>query len=315
MLRFSTDTNKNFVLGSTSLGTDAAIITDDRSQATATLELLCPVCGWPLRHFGTGDYYVPGNFKMITPISCCSRCGAVYRNLDNEQIRSHYDAASYTDPRQEENYYRKRIKFFRFLVSLAVRAAGRVPMTCLDFGCSYGHLLHLLREKGCTAYGIELCDQARDLCGQNGLQVYSSIDELGAPLRFDLITMIDSLYYVSEPRVLLRQLRDRLTADGILMIRIANRNWILHLLKKVARTEYFGYWLGDAILGYTKPALEMLLRTTGYKILCTSYHEAGKNHAGWLTRMGYWIGSGVSRATLGKLVISPGIIVVAAKQS
>lgn len=313
MLHFSTAINKKLALGAIgSARTRTAIISDRPGQEMTRDELLCPVCDSPLRHFGSGDYYVPGNFKMVTPIFHCSKCGAVYRKLEREQIQSHYDAASYTDPRQEENYYQKRINFFRFLFSLAVRTAGRVPVNCLDIGCSYGHLLQLLSQQGCHAYGTEICKQARDLCRQHGLQVFGSLDELGVPARFDLITMIDSLYYVPEPRVLLRQVRDRLNDDGILVIRVANRNWILRLLK-MARKDYFGYWLGDAILGYTKPSLEMLLQNTGYRILDTLYREEGKSHAGCLTRMGYWISSGITRATLGKLVISPGIIVVAAK--
>jgi SAM-dependent methyltransferase len=263
--------------------------------------------------FGTADYYLPAIPRILTALFQCPDCGALYRLLEERQLRSHYDASTYTNPRFEDQFRKQRTRFFRHLASLATRHAG-VPGTCLDFGCSYGHLLLLLREMGSNVCGIELCDQARNICQSHELCVFKSLDELHPSLRFDLVTFIDSLYYVPDPRTLLQSLRERLSPDGRVLIRVANRNWILQFLKSVRHRTEFGSWLGDAIIGYSKSNLELLLRKTGYRVIGTRYWEPGKVHADWKTQMFYWTTSAITCASFGSIAVSPGIIVVAEKQ-
>src|SRR5262249_50105035 len=203
----------------------------------------CPVCGQGTRYFGTGHYYLPEVPSMTTDLFQCS-CGTICRNLPAERILAHYDVASYTDPREEERFYRGRIEFFRLLISLARRHIGQTPERCLDFGSSYGHLLLLLREEGCDTYGVEVCERPRLMSERHGLKTYRRIEEIDDCVRFDLITLIDSLYYVCSPIGLLTELRSRLTNKGVLVIRIANRNWLLRLLKIIFRKEHFFRLLG-----------------------------------------------------------------------
>jgi SAM-dependent methyltransferase len=281
---------------------------------TSDGKLLCPICRHRMSDFGAADYYLPGIAKMLTPLLRCKYCGAVCRCLDKDDPRGHCDVASYTDPAFEEAYRRQRTRFFRGLISLVARETREFPKSCLDFGCSYGHLLLLLRDMGCETYGIEQCDQARKMCQRHGFHVYPSVDELDGSLQFDLITLIDSLYYVSDPRLLLSDLRKRLTDNGRMLIRIANRNWILNSLNRLGRREYFASWLGDATIGYTRRTLDVLLRNTGYRIVGTHYWEPGKQHSDLLRRMFYLTSSVITSASLGSVVISPGITVIAAKQ-
>ena len=274
----------------------------------------CPICDQNMNYFGTADYYVPGIPRMVTSLFSCRCCGTLRRNLSEGQIRSHYDAASYTDPQMEDRFHRQRINFFRSLVSFVTREAGRPPRRCLDFGCSYGHFLRLLSEMDCDTYGIELCQQALDICQHHGLRVYGLLDELDGSGRFDLITLIDSLYYVPDPKALLTDLRERLADDGLLLIRIANRNWIAHLLKNVGRRNHFGNVLGDAIVGYSSSTVDALLRSTGYRVVRTRYWESGKANLGAAKKIFYWLSTVITYASRGSVAISPGIIVLAAKQ-
>ena len=290
----------------------AAVFAAPQTAANASRPR-CPICENGMTSFGTADYYLPGIPKMLTALFRCSDCGALYRPLEEHKLRSHYDASTYTNPLFEDQFRTQRTRFFRNLVSLATRDAG-VPGTFLDFGCSYGHLLLLLRDMGSAVYGIELCDQARSICQNYALCVHKSLDELQPSLHFDLITLIDSLYYLADPRSLLESLRNRLSHNGRLLIRVANRNWILQWLKRVGHRTDFSSWLGDAIIGYSKSNLELLLRKTGYRVISTHYWEPGKVHADWKTKIFYWATSAITCASFGLIAISPGIIMVAEKQ-
>lgn len=252
---------------------------------------------------------------MLTPLFLCGSCGALSRQVSEEEIRSHYDVASYTDPQYEDRFSRQRINFFRSLVSLVTRHSGRPPRNCLDFGCSYGHFLLVLQEMHWDTCGIERSERARNICQNHNLRVHGGLDELKGSEQFDLISLIDSLYCVSDPKILLSKLRERLTDDGLLLIRIANRNWIVHLLKSVGRREHFDRWLGDAIVCYSKSTLNALLRSSGYRIVSTHYWEPGKENLGWRRKIFYWVSTVITCASLGSIVISPGIIVLAAKEA
>jgi hypothetical protein len=86
------------------------------------------------------------------------------------------------------------------------------------------------------------------------------------------------------------------------------------MLKTAAHHKQFDNWLGDAIVGYSKPALELLLQSTGYRILSTHYMERGKHHPDWSRRLSYLLGTSITYVSLGSVVMSPGIIVLATKQ-
>lgn len=247
---------------------------------------------------------------MTTDLFHCS-CGTICRNLPDEQILAHYDVASYTDPREEERFYRGRIEFFRFLISLARRHIGQSPDSCLDVGCSYGHLLLLLREEGCDAYGLEVCERSRLMCERLELKTYRKMAEIDDCVRFDLITIIDSLYYVISPTSLLTELHHRLTHNGVLVVRIANRNWLLRLLKILLCKKHFSRLLGDAIVGYDKKSVVRLLDSCGYQVVEMRYRESGKRIVGLKMKAFYFLTTAITCLSLGSIPISPGIVVVA----
>ncbi len=278
------------------------------------MEVLCPVCERSMRYFGTADYYLPDIPRMDTPLFTCAGCGALYRNIDECEICRHCDETSYVKPAMEERFREQRTNFFKALITLATRTAGHAPRKCLDFGCSYGHLLLLLRDLGCRVCGVEVARQARDVCQTHHLQVSCNFDALDGSEQFDLITLIDSLYYLPRPKPVLSKLRTQLADGGLLLIRVANRNWILRMLKIAAHREHFDNWLGDAIVGYSKPALELLLHNTGYRILSTHYIERGKRHPDWPRRLSYLLGTSITYGSFGTVIMSPGIIVLATKQ-
>ena len=188
----------------------------------------CPVCGNRMEYWGTGDYYGPGTPMFPAPLSRCCSCKAIRRDLPSEVIASHCDAASYTNLKNEDRFHRARA---------SSRSCTRWPKNAWQdqsppastSAPSYGHFLQILKGHGSDATGIEIVDTVRTSSQEKGLTVFKSLAELTEHKmnrNFDLIAMIDSLYYVDDPRHTLRSMRRVLAKDGVLLLRFANRNWI-----------------------------------------------------------------------------------------
>ena len=239
----------------------------------------CPVCGSRMKYWGTGDYYGPGTPMFPAPLSRCCSCKAIRRDLPSEVITSHCDAASYTNLKNERPLPPSTAPFFEVLYSLAKKCAARPIATCLDFGSSYGHFLQILKGHGSDATGIEIVDTVRTSSQEKGLTVFKSLAEMTEhkmSQNFDLIAMIDSLYYVDDPRHTLRSMRRFLAKDGVLLLRFANRNWITWFLRRVCRKTHYDYWLGDAAIAYGRKSIQRLLADSGFSIVRWVYWEHGK---------------------------------------
>jgi methionine biosynthesis protein MetW len=80
----------------------------------------------------------------------------------------------------------------------------------LDLGCGTGELLaHLMRERGCTGYGVELDDANVQACVARGVNVIQLNLEEGLALfgdsSFDVVLQIDTLQHLRNTEVMLRE--------------------------------------------------------------------------------------------------------------
>lgn len=80
----------------------------------------------------------------------------------------------------------------------------------LDLGCGTGELLaHLMRERGCSGYGVELDDANVQACVARGVNVIQQNLEEGLALfadsSFDVVLQIDTLQHLRNTEVMLRE--------------------------------------------------------------------------------------------------------------
>jgi methionine biosynthesis protein MetW len=80
----------------------------------------------------------------------------------------------------------------------------------LDLGCGDGALLaHLIRERGCTGYGVEIDDTNVHACVARGVNVIQLNLEEGlamfADASFDVVLQIDTLQHLRNVEVMLRE--------------------------------------------------------------------------------------------------------------
>ncbi len=180
---------------------------------------------------------------------------------------------SYSDlsSTHRSSYYEKYIDMIMGLPGVK----GRRPLKVLDFGCGYGFFLKALvnRLNGqAEIHGIELdkdvCQKARN--NLNTDRVYS-VDLTGdahtVPQNyFDVITMLDVLEHLHDPRSYLKKLASCANDTGYLLLsttniesfnaRLYGDRWILH--SPPYHTYYFGPRSIKAILEQSGWELRML---------------------------------------------------------
>jgi methionine biosynthesis protein MetW len=80
----------------------------------------------------------------------------------------------------------------------------------LDLGCGTGELLaHLIRERGCSGYGVEIDDANVQACVERGVNVIQLNLEEGlavfADRSFDVVLQIDTLQHLRNAEIMLRE--------------------------------------------------------------------------------------------------------------
>ena len=80
----------------------------------------------------------------------------------------------------------------------------------LDLGCGTGELLaHLIRERGCSGYGVEIDDANVQACVERGVNVIQLNLEEGLALfgdrSFDVVLQIDTLQHLRNAEIMLRE--------------------------------------------------------------------------------------------------------------
>jgi 2-polyprenyl-3-methyl-5-hydroxy-6-metoxy-1,4-benzoquinol methylase len=103
--------------------------------------------------------------------------------------------------------------------SFALRRGQRL----LDFGCGSGDVAALCVGLGMEVFGVEPDPKARDAAAARGLKAAPSLKELVPDGRgFDRIILRHVLEHVPDPVATLRELGERLTAHGRLLVAVPN---------------------------------------------------------------------------------------------
>jgi methionine biosynthesis protein MetW len=94
----------------------------------------------------------------------------------------------------------------QLLIARLVPPGSRV----LDLGCGDGAMLdHLVRERGCTGYGVEIADANIQACVARGVNVIQlNLDEglaMFGDASFDVVLQIDTLQHLRNAEVMLRE--------------------------------------------------------------------------------------------------------------
>jgi 2-polyprenyl-3-methyl-5-hydroxy-6-metoxy-1,4-benzoquinol methylase len=89
----------------------------------------------------------------------------------------------------------------------------------LDVGAATGFFLDLAKKRGFDVHGVEISSFAAAQGREKGLDVRSgTLADLGREESYDVITLLDVIEHVSDPRVELKRVYEHLSAEGLLVI-------------------------------------------------------------------------------------------------
>lgn len=191
----------------------------------------------------------------------CKTCGLVYVNprLGDEELKEFY-----------ENDYRKIYGGDNSLAAehahakTAMELLWQVPgETFLDIGCSTGQLVKQMQVKRCLiSHGIEPNIKHCTIAKNAGLNVLPvGIENYNPGMRFDIITMLNTLEHVTGPAKMLGKVHSLLSDNGYFLVSVPN----LHNTHINIPVDAF---LSNAHLyNFTPATLGMMMQQHGFKLL------------------------------------------------
>ncbi|MBP7507746.1 MAG: class I SAM-dependent methyltransferase [Prolixibacteraceae bacterium] len=270
----------------------------------------CPVCNNKTLTISGSSRNSKDQSNLHLLIYYCEKCNSYIREISEERILAILGEAEYTKIQNEELQFYSRINFFAYLFSLASKFS-KSPNNWLDYGCSYGHFMTYLSKKGLLCTGIEISDKVRNYALSLGLDVKKQLSDLAESQLFDIVSIIDTLYYLRNPHTLLEEIHHRLRDNGIIILRVQNRNWLMKVDNFISNGRIFNS-LGDMVISYSEKSLKLLLKANGFKILKFSVREKGKQRNTSIACF-YFITQVIYHLTFGLINLVPGFIVIARK--
>jgi SAM-dependent methyltransferase len=172
-------------------------------------------------------------------------------------------------------------------------------------------MMDFLNSMGIYVDGVEVNERMLSYCNQKKLNVFQYLNQIPANKKYDVISAIDSIYYLKNPKEALNEMYAKLNEGGILIIRISNRNWLAKLRRPFYKNP--AKVLGDATIAYSRQAIKRLLQEANFKDVEFHYEEKGKIIKPYPRKAFYRISTLLTKASFNLLRITPGVIAIAKK--
>lgn len=210
----------------------------------------------------------------------CKRCGMIFRYPfpTYEEIVGFYDEGyysgknqySYADERKvrgSEIVWEKRIKK---LVEIYEKENSKKPSSILDIGCAFGGLLEVARDKfGLKPFGVEVSEYSSKYARERGIEVFrGNVEDIDlGEEKFDIITMIEVIEHLMEPKKVIEKVYGANTRGGLFLVQTANIEG--------GQSKFWGdryhYYLPGHLHYFSNRTLRELLLSVGYSKIYEFY--------------------------------------------
>lgn len=155
------------------------------------------------------------------------------------------------------------VKNFMFhqKISLIKKNTKRNPRI-LDYGCGTGDFLKYLKKKNYQVEGFEPTLKANEIASKKGLNIHLDVDSIDR--KFDVITLFHVLEHIEDIDFLIKNLNQKLSKEGILIIAVPNHE------SKDAKI-YKNYWAAwdvpRHIWHFSKESLINKVKSYSFKLI------------------------------------------------
>jgi SAM-dependent methyltransferase len=236
----------------------------------------CPVCGsldFTSIYDNARDPITFDSFHVVE----CSGCRAAYTSPRPAALDRYY-------PREYRAFGATVLRVLSALYGLRVSRWARLKPTgssVLEVGCGPGLMLAAFRRRGWRVSGIERNDTAaqtaRQTLGPNSIA--TSLEDLPADSRFDLIVLFQVLEHIDEPVSLLRECAKKLAPGGLLIANVPNfASW----QSGFAGSKWMHLDVPRHLVHYTPETLRETLDRAGLTLSALSFKSWEHDPYGWV---------------------------------
>jgi len=239
-------------------------------------EVDCYLCGSPRRRVR----FTEGAIRLAE----CTECGLVYvtPQLEPEALNGLYQEPywqsscakdyGYMDYLREKDLYLKTFRK-RLRNITAHRRDGKL----LDVGCAAGFFLHVAREAGFDAHGVDVAAPmvrfAREELGLENVRE-GTLRGVGYPDHaFDGVTLWDVIEHMHDPLEALEECRRVLRPDGLLVLETQNvRSGFARLMGR----RWHHFKMLEHLYHFDPKTCTVLLERAGFEVVRWTSRLAGK---------------------------------------
>lgn len=232
-------------------------------------------------------------FGRSADILRCEKCGCGATWPQPQLTAGHYQANEF----YSELFSKNRELYETFAQGLLESIRGHAELagkSLIDIGCGGGFLVRAAKEAGMNAEGIEANANMVAWAREHGLNVLQGdvrqLHEAGR--RFDVVVLSAILEHLENPGDLLRQCREILHEDGIVIISQASFDG---LLPRVFPWGWYGWQPQEHYWHFTPGCVSLLAQRIGYVPVRI---ERGSLHHQWFLSGGLKVIIGRNIATL-----------------
>ena len=279
--------------------------------------LCCPICQHPEQEI----VLAAGNKSLRR----CSRCGVRFTHPQPSfaELEAHFEKGG--NPgfgHLEASFERNRQRVLSRVASYI--QARKQDGAILDFGCATGFFLsHFFADSRWTRSGVELSDRAAQIAATKGIDVFAGTltqaalkDDL-----FDVITMLDAIFYLPHPQDELIEIRRILRPGGILIVELplaSGRIWRTsgRIGRLLSRTRQGLLESSDHVFYYDRKSINFLLERCGFVVKDVLALPANRQPELWrdlMYRLFSFGSSALSYVSGSKIFLGPRFLIAATK--
>lgn len=266
-----------------------------------------------------------GQFIYFSNLIClyeCSGCDLVYADtiIEHSTIEKHFEGRY-----KDERYFTEMRRYVFEEIGDLVKQLAPTGGDVLDVGGAKGHLLAMIGERrpdlrrGLNDLSSEACqwasshDQLSVFCGRFVACEFRQT--------FDVITMIDVIYYEPGLHMLWDRASSLMKDGGYLIVRVPNKLTLIRMYLKIFSVIFrstrdlqatIKFLNPEHIYIFSRKYLRQRLASLGFEdvIFLPSAVLVGRPWMRWLYKLWYQMAQLVHLGSLGRFIITPSLTVV-----